>query len=173
MTAQAATAMQPIKGNTPVAVRPGDLLEQFDSVYDSIAERAFELFQRDGGWSGNDLGNWLRAEAELLHPAHMELTESDGEFTVRAEVPGFSAKDLEIRVEPRNVRIAGKREIKQERNGRKVHSEWSADQILRVVNLPTDVDTAKVSANVRDGILTIELPKAPHAKAIRIEPKSA
>ncbi|MGB7283024.1 MAG: Hsp20/alpha crystallin family protein, partial [Candidatus Acidiferrum sp.] len=106
-------------------------------------------------------------------PAHMELSESDGEFTVRAEVPGFSAKDLEIRVEPRNVRIAGKREIKPEKNGRKVHSEWSADQILRVVNLPTDVDTAKVSANVRDGILTIELPKAPHAKAIRIEPKSA
>ena len=173
MTAQAATAMQPVKGSTAVAVRPGDLLEQFDNVYDSIARRAFELFERNGGWLGNDLGNWLQAEAELLHPVHMEVTESDGDFIVRAEVPGFSAKDLEIKVEPRNVRIAGKREIKHEKNGRTMHSECCADQILRVVTLPTDVDTNKATASVKDGILTIDLPKAPHAKAIRIEPKSA
>jgi HSP20 family protein len=173
MTAQSATAMQPVKGSTPVAVRPGDLLEQFDSVYDSIARRAFELFEGNGRWFGRDLDNWLRAESELLHPMHMEVTESDGEYNVRAEVPGFTAKDLEIKVEPRTLRIAGKRETKHEKNGRKMLCEMCADQILRVVTLPTEVDTNKVSANVRDGILSIELPKAPHAKAIRIEPRSA
>lgn len=173
MTAQSATAMQPIKGSTSVAVRPGDLLEQFDTVYNSIARRAFELFEGNGRWFGRDLDNWLRAEAELLHPVHMEVTESDGEFNVRAEVPGFTAKDLEIKVEPRSLRIAGKRETRHEKNGKKMLCEWCADQMLRVVELPTEVDTNKVSASVKDGILTIDLPKAPHAKAIRIEPKSA
>lgn len=172
MTAQSATAMQPVKGSVPVRQGPGDLLEQLDSVYDVIARRAFELFEGNGQWLGRDLDNWLRAEAELLHPVHMDVTESDGDFIVRAEVPGFSVKDLEIKVEPRRLRIAGKREIKEEKNGRKIRFEWCADQILRAVDLPADVDTAKVSASLKDGILTVDLPKAAHAKAIRVEAKS-
>ena len=173
MTAQSATAMQPVKGSVPVRQSSGDLLEQFDRVYDSIARRAFELFTGNGQWAGHDLDDWLRAEAELLHPVHMEITESDSDFTVRAEVPGFSAKDLEIKVEPRRLSIAGRREIKEEKNGRTIRSEWCADQILRTIDLPADVDTAKVIANLKDGILMIDLPKAPHAKATRIEPRSA
>jgi HSP20 family protein len=171
MTAQSATAMQPVRSSVPVRQNAGDLLEQIDGVYDSIARRAFELFQGDGQWLGRDLDYWLRAEAELLHPVHMDVTESDAEFIVRAEVPGFSVKDLEIKVEPRRLRIAGKREIKEEKNGRKIHSEGCADQMLRVIDLPVDIDTAKVSASLKDGILTLDLPKAPSARSIRIEPK--
>jgi HSP20 family protein len=173
MTAQSATAMQPVRGSVPVRQSSMDLLDSFDSVYDSIARRAFELFQGNGQWFGHDLDDWLRAESELLHPVHMDLTESDGNFTLRAEVPGFSAKELDITVEPRSLRIAGKRERKEEKNGRKLSSEWCADQILRAVELPVDVEPAKVSAHLKDGILTVDLPKAAHAKAVHIEPKSA
>ncbi len=173
MTPQTGTAMQPVKGSVPVRQGAGDMLEQFDNVYDSIARRAFELFQGDGMWFGRDLDYWLRAEAEMLHPLHLDLTESDSEFTVRAEVPGFNSKDLEIKVEPRRVRIAGKREVKEEKNGKKLHCEMCADQILRIVDLPVDVETTKVGAILKDGILTLELPKAASARAIRVEAKSA
>lgn len=89
-------------------------------------------------------------------------------------MPGFAAKDIEINVEPRCLRIAGKRETKEEeKKGKVIRSEWSADQILRAVDLPADVDTAKVSASLKDGILTIDLPKAAHAKSVRIAPKAA
>src|ERR1700739_3197145 len=152
MTAQSATAMQPIKGSVPVRQGSGDLLEQFERVYGSISRRAFEIFEREGRW-GRDLDDWLRAEAEFLHPVHMEMSESDGDFIVRAEVPGFSARDLEIKVEPRCLRIEGARETKIEKNGRKIRSEWCADQVLRAVDLPADVDTAKASASLKDGIL--------------------
>jgi HSP20 family protein len=102
------------------------------------------------------------------------MRESDGSFTVEAEVPGFTAKDLEINVEPCCLKIAGKRETKEEeKKGKTIRSEWCADQILRAVDLPADVDTAKVSASLKDGILTIDLPKAAHAKSVRIEPKTA
>ena len=173
MSPQSATAMQPVKGSVPVRQSSGELLEQFDTVYDTIARRAFELFQDDGQWFGRDLDYWLRAEAELLHPLHMDVMESDVDFVVRVEVPGFTTKDLEIKVEPRRLRIAGKREIKEEKNGRKIRCETCADQILRIVDLPADVDTSKVSANLKDGILTLDLPKAANAKAIRVEAKSA
>jgi HSP20 family protein len=172
MTAQSATAMQPTKGSVTVRKSPGDLLEQFDSVYESIARRAFELFEGNGRWPGTDLADWFRAEAELLHPLHLEMRESDSSFTVEAELPGFTAKDLEINVEPRCLRIAGKRETKEEeKKGKVIRSERCADQIVRAVDLPADVDTSKVSASLKDGVLTIDLPKAAHAKSVRIEPK--
>jgi HSP20 family protein len=171
MTAQSATAMQPAKTSVPVRQSTTDLLEQVDSIYDSIARRAFELFEGDGQWLGRDLDYWLRAESELLHPIHMDVTESDNDFTVRAEVPGFSVKDLEIKVEPRRLKIAGKREIKEEKNGRKILSEGCADKILRVLDLPMDIDTTKVNASLKDGILTLDLPKAANARAVRIEPR--
>ncbi|HTC62966.1 MAG TPA: Hsp20 family protein [Candidatus Saccharimonadales bacterium] len=172
MTAQSATAMRPAKGSVPVHQNPDGIFEQFDRVYESIARRAFELFQTDGR-VGRELDDWLRAEAELLHPTHLVLTESDGNFILRAEVPGFTAKDLGIEVEPRHLRIMGKREAKEEKNARKIRSEWCADQILRAVDLPADVDTARVNASLKDGILTIDLPKAAHAKAIHVEPRPA
>jgi HSP20 family protein len=173
MTAQPATAMQSVKGPAPGRQSPIELLEQFDKVYDSIARRAFELFKGNGQTAGHELDDWIRAEAELLHPVRLEMTESDEFLTVLAEVPGFAAKDVEIKVEPRRLIIAGRREIKEDKNGRKIQCEWCADQMLRVVNLPTEVDINKVNATVRDGILQIDLPKAAHAKATRIEPRSA
>jgi HSP20 family protein len=173
MTAQSATAMQSMKNSVPVRQGSVDLLEQFDKVYHSIARRAFELFKGNGQWAGHELDDWLRAEAEMLHPLHLEMTESDGDLTVLAEVPGFSAKDIEIKIEPRRLSIAGRREIKEEKTGRKIRSEWCADQILRAVELPTEVDVTKVNATLKDGILVIDLPKAAHTKAARIEPRPA
>lgn len=172
MTAQSATAMQTTKEAVPVRQGAGDLLSQFDRIYDSIARRAFELFEGNGHWFGHDLDDWLRAEGELLHPLLLELKETDGGFTVRAEVPGFTVKDLEIRLQPRCLRIAGKRETREdEKKGKTIRSEFRADQILRAIDLPADADTSKASAALKDGVLTIDLPKAAHAKSVRIEPK--
>ncbi len=100
--------------------------------------------------------------------------ESDESLTVQAEVPGFSIKELEINVEPRRLTIAGKHEAQgQNKNGKTIYSERCAKEILRVVDLPAEVDSSKVSATLKDGILNIELPKAAHARTVRIEPKTA
>ena len=167
--------MQPAKG--PVAVRQpatSDVRDQIQQTYDSIARRAFQIFNDNGRWLGHELENWFRAESELLHPVHLEIAEYDDSLTVRAEVPGFSAKEIEINVEPRKLTIAGKHEAQEEsKKGKRVYSERCSNEILRVVDLPVEVDSSKVSAILKDGILKMELPKAAHAKAVRIEPKTA
>lgn len=167
-------AVQPAK--VPVSVKQpatSDALDRIQETYDSIARRAFEIFDNNGRWFGHDLEDWFRAESELLHPLHLEMTESDNDLTVRAEVPGFSAKELEINVEPRRLTLVGKHEAQEERKKAKtIYSERCAKEILRVVYLPTDVDGSKASATLKDGILSIELPKAAHAKTVRIEPKA-
>jgi len=173
MSPQAATAM----AKAPVAVKQsatGDVVDRIQQTYDEIARRAFEIFENNGRWLGNDLENWFRAESELLHPVHLEMAESEDNLTVRAEVPGFSTKELEINVEPRRLTIAGKHEaLEESKKGKTIYSERCAKEILRVVDLPAEVDSSKVSAMLKHGVLNIELPKAAHAKAVRIEPKTA
>ena len=175
MSPQAATAMQPAKASVPVKQSAtDDVFDRIQQTYDSIARRAFEIFDNNGRWLGHELEDWFRAESELLHPVHLEMAESDDNLTVRAEVPGFSTKELEINVEPRKLTIAGKHEAQEEsKKGKTIYSERCAKEILRVVDLPAEVDSSKVSAILKDGVLNIELPKAAHAKTVRIEPKTA
>ena len=171
MSPQTATAMQPSRAMVPIRQTGADL---FDTINDTIARRAYELFDWNGRWHGRDLEDWLRAEEQVLHPVHLDVEETENEYTVRAEVPGFTSKELDIKVEPFRVSIAGKREsTEEEKKGRKLRAEMCANHILRTVEFPAHVDTSRVRATLKDGILTIEVPKAPHAKAVHLEPKAA
>ena len=173
MSAQSATAMQQTKTAVPAKQSvTDDVFDRIQKTYDTIARRAFEIFDSNGRWFGHELEDWLRAESELLHPVHLEITETDDNLAVRAEVPGFNTKELTIDVEPRRVTITGKHEAKEEaKKGKTVYSEQCAKEILRVVDLPAEVDTSKVNATLKDGMLNLDMPKVAHAKSVRVEPK--
>jgi HSP20 family protein len=175
MSPQAATPLQPVRTSVPVKqTETENVFDRIQQVYDSIAQRAFEIFDNNGRWRGRELNDWLQAESELLHPVHLELEESDDNLTVRAEVPGFSNKELEINVGPHKLTITAKHEAQEEsKKGKTVYSERCAKEILRVVDLPAEIDSSKVTATLKDGILSLELPKAPHAKTVRVEAKAA
>jgi HSP20 family protein len=150
------------------------LFDQIESTFDAIARRAYELFERNGRTFGRDLENWFRAEKEFLHPVPVNITESDESFEVKAEVPGFNEKEIEIGVEPYRLTITGKRETrKEEKKGKTVYSETCSDQILRVVNMPAEIETGKVAATLKHGVLELTLPKAAKAQTLRIHPKAA
>ena len=160
MTTQSAAVMQRTKG-TEIVERSGEeIFNQFSQMHELIARRAFEIFDTNGGSPGHDLEDWFRAESELLRPVPLDVTELNGEYVVRAEVPGFGARDIKITAEPRCLAIAGKREAKEEReNERWMRSASCANRIFRILDLPSDVNTPTVSATVQDGILTVHLPR--------------
>jgi HSP20 family protein len=170
-----ALATQPARGLTILKFKEIDkVFDHVKEITDSIARRAFELFESKGREFGRDLENWFKAETELLHPVHVKVSESDEALQVQAEVPGFSAKELEVSVEPRRLTITGKRETKEEHKTKKtICSERCADQILRVIELPAEVETLKVKAILKDGLLELAMPKAASAKKVPIEPKVA
>jgi HSP20 family protein len=164
------------KDPSPLKLVPAnDLFKRMRETYESIAKRAFEIFEGNGRNFGREMEDWFKAETELLHPVHIEVSDQGDSLSVRAEVPGFTPKDLEVSVEPERLTIAGKREVREERRkeGKVIHSELCADGILRVVTLPTAVNTEKVRATLKDGILEFELPKAAAPQKIKIEPKAA
>ncbi len=175
MSPQAATAMQQAKTSAVAKqTETEDVFDRMQQAHDSIAKRAFEIFDNNGRWFGNELSDWLQAESDILHPVHLEIAETEEALAVRAEVPGFTAKELDIQVEGNRLTIAGKHESKEEsKKGKAIYSEQCAKEILRFVYLPSDVDGSQVNATLKNGVLNIDLPKAPHAKSVRIEPNTA
>jgi HSP20 family protein len=145
-------------------IRPDEMFDHMKDTFDAIARRAFAIFDGNGRRLGHALDDWLRAEAELLHPVHLDISETEKALTVRAEVPGFSEKDIEVSVEPRRLTISGKRESTEEKKtkGKVVYSEHCSNQLFRVVELPAEVDAASpaVKATCDRGILTISMPRA-------------
>ena len=164
--AEEPSTIKPVKYESP--------LDRMDEVFNNITKRAFEIFEGNGRIFGHELDDWLKAESEFLHPVHIQLAESGESFDLQAEVPGFDEKDLEINVKPRRVTISGKRETSmEEKKGKSVCSETGCDQILRVVDLPAEVETDKVTATLKNGVLALTMPKVAKSRSIRIQAKAA
>ena len=163
--AQPATPIQPRRESTPSIppklVPAADLVKRLQELHESIARRAYEIFESKGRTCGRDLENWLQAESELLHPVHVDVAESDEGLTVRAEVPGFRVENLKVGVEARRLTIAGQREAEEERRGEKtIYKEYCSNEFLRVIDLPAEVVVGKAAATLRDGVLQLNMPKA-------------
>ena len=149
-------------------------LQSISEIENKIARRAYELFASSGFTDGHDLEDWLLAESEVLDRTPLEVTETEKELTVTAGLPGFSEKDIEIRVEPGRLFISGKHEEKSEdkKKGQTIYSERS-NQVFRTVDLPADVDPERAKATLSKGELEITMPKKEAGKMISVEAKAA
>jgi HSP20 family protein len=148
--------------------------ERMNEVFDAISRRAFELFESNGRIFGHDVEDWFKAESEVLHPVHINITETGEAVEVKAEVPGFNEKELEISVEPRRLTILGRRETsKEEKEGKIVYSETCSNQVFRVVDLPAEVVADKAEATLKDGMLQLAMPKVVAAQPVKVQAKTA
>jgi HSP20 family protein len=112
------------------------------------------------------LEDWFRAESELLNAMPVEITEADDQVIVRAEVPGLSDQDIEVRVAPHRLIITGRREQIRDQEKRKTHSETSSCEVVRMLDLSEEIDPDEVRATVQNGTLEVVLPKAHPGKNI-------
>jgi len=157
-------------------VEPETLLDRIDRLRQEIAQRAFQLFEIDGGVFGRERDHWFKAESELLHPVHMQITETEEAVQIKAEVPGFTANDLQVSIEGQRLTIVGKKESTEEnKKGKTVYREQCSNEILRVVDLPAKIEAANATAMLKDGVLALNIPKAAPAKeeATKVEVKAA
>ncbi len=143
-----------------------DLRGEIQMVQLVIARRAYDLFVARGCKHGHDQEDWFRAEAELLTPVSVSVSESDDRISVRVNVPTAEEKELKISIEPRRITVLGKKKMRgMESEGRKVeHIDWPPDQIFRLVDLATEVMPESSVAQLQAGELKLELPKVAKRK---------
>ena len=158
------------KGHISIA-RPSSIFAEMDQLMRRVEERAFNLFQQRGGGDGLALGDWVRAEHELLETMPIQVKETDHEGIVHAEIPGFEAKELSIRAEPDCIWVHGKAEKKSEskKGAKECYSEISTNEVYRTISLPTPVNPDKAHAHLEKGVLEIRLEKATPPKRVEIK----
>ena len=123
---------------------------------DSLQREMNRLFDTITPPTGKELGSFIP-------PA--ELHETPEAFQIKLEIPGMEAKDLDIEVTAESVAISGERksETKTEEKGYK-RTEFRYGQFHRVIPLTARVQNEKVEAEYKDGILSLNLPKAESEK---------
>jgi HSP20 family protein len=140
----------------------GSLQREVDRLFDDFA-RGF------GGLAASGNGS--------LMPS-MDISETDKEFVVTAEMPGLERKDVEISLEDNVLTIRGEKKVEtapddKEKN-KNVHvSERSYGVFYRVLELPFNVDPASVQATMSKGVLKITIPKPARPQSKKIEVKEA
>ncbi len=102
----------------------------------------------------------------------IDVAEEEDAILVRAEVPGCKADDIDISVHGNVLTISGQKKLSEEKKEKGYyHMESSYGSFRREINLPTDVNQSKVDATYENGVLSITLPKAEKAKAIKVKIK--
>lgn len=132
----------------------------------SRLSREMEDLFRNLGVSGPVWNGELSA-----YPA-LNITDQGESLRVEAEVPGIKMEDIEIYTVGNELTIKGRRVVEKEPEAGYLRRERSVGEFTRVVTLPTEVDADKVQAVLKDGVLTITLPRAESAKPRRIALKS-
>jgi HSP20 family protein len=142
--------------NVP-SVRFRSAFEQLDRM-----RRQFDRFL------GDDAGNYRGMLGAGVFP-QINLTEDADRFYLRAELPGVTSDDIAMQATAKNLSISGARKIESESDGVKYHRrEREAGNFSRMITMPTEIDPDRIEARLKDGILTIRVPKAEAVKPRQI-----
>lgn len=102
----------------------------------------------------------------------VDISEDDKEYLVKADLPEMKKEDVKVTVENGVLSISGERKSETEEKKKKFHRiERSYGTFLRTFSLPEDADSTKISAEFKDGVLEVHLPKAPVANPKTVDIK--
>jgi HSP20 family protein len=154
----------PIGRNRDVARREAD--NPFVSLQREI-DRLFEDFGRGFPAFGN--GGFGR---ELM-PA-IDVTETDGEIEITAELPGLEEKDVQVNIADNVLTIRGEKKAEKEDKQKDYRMvERSYGSFYRALQLPEGVDVNKIKADIAKGVLKVTVPKPAAKQARKIDVKTA
>ena len=142
-----------------------DLLTPFTTLQREI-DRVFEDFTR--GWP--TFGGLAKTDMLPI----MDVTETDKEIEITAELPGLEEKDVEINVADGVLTIRGEKKAEKEekdKNYRLVERTYGS--FSRMLDLPEGVNVDMIKASIAKGVLTVTVPKPAPAEVKKVEVKAA
>jgi HSP20 family protein len=138
---------------------------------EQMEKRLSTIFGRPQG-SGN--GESKEAISVTQWSPLVDITEDDKEYVVKAEIPEMKKEDIKINVHDDVLTVSGERKYEKEEKGKKFHRvERAYGSFMRSFTLPENADGSKISAEYKDGMLKVHLPKSEQAKKKTIEVKIA
>lgn len=135
-----------------------DPIQEMERLQDEIND----LFSLDRYGTGAGLFD------RTVSPA-LDVVERNDEFVVTCDLPGVELSDLDISVSDNVLTIKGEKRSEKSDKGRKVYRKetWEGG-FQRTLSMPKSIDSARTSATLKNGILTISLPKREEVKPRQI-----
>jgi len=136
-----------------------DMSERLNRVFSRPAARA------TSGKEALTVADWMPT---------VDISETDGEYLIKAELPEVRKEDVKVTVEDGVLTLQGERRQEKEEKGKKFHRvERSYGSFVRSFTLPESVDEGAVKAEYKDGVLSLHLPKTERMKPKAIDVKVA
>jgi HSP20 family protein len=118
-------------------------------------EGLFDRYSRDLPQARSSL---LSAEGRWKPAA--SITENDNEYTIKADLPEVERKDIDVSIDQGVITITGERKIEKTSDDEKEHRRESFyGSFARSFSMPDDVDQSAITAESKNGVLTVKLPK--------------
>lgn len=137
--------------------------DPFWKDFNALSGRFNRLFDLPREEASDSLGAWSPA---------VDIYDRGNDVVIHAEIPGMNKEDIDVRVENNVLTIRGQKERKGEvKEEGYFRTERTYGSFSRSFSLPTTVDVTKISAEYKDGVLTLNVPKAEEAKARQIDVK--
>jgi len=160
-------SLLPIGRDRKVARRGSD---PFDSLQREV-ERAFEEFARGFPTFGLRAGS--SAGVPDLTP-RMDVSETDKEFEITAELPGLEEKDVQVNFADGVLTIRGEKKAEKEEKDKNFHLvERSYGSFSRALELPDGVNPDSIQASIANGVLSVRVAKPAPGQVKKIDVKSA
>ncbi len=102
-----------------------------------------------------------------------DIYETEDQLVVVTDMPGVASDGIDVTLERRVLTIRGQIHPSAPEGYRQLTAEYGVGDFERVFTLSEDIDQERINATVQDGVLTLELPKAPSVKAKKIDVKAA
>lgn len=149
------TDQQPGSGRTSALTRRTPDISLLANPFDLFWFSPFSLLRRmtgEAGLAGADATTWLPA---------VEVSESNGNLRVQAELPGLAPEDVKVEIGENEIVIQGERRIEHEENRRGVRrTERQYGVFYRTIPLPETAEPDQARATFRNGVLEIDVPVA-------------
>ena len=126
---------------------------------------------------GSFMGQWPRMaadtdEGERAWTPTLDVSETDSEYLVRADLPAVKKEDVSVTVDNDAVTIAGERKFDKEEKSERVHRrECFRGTFSRSLSLPENANASGIRAESKDGVLTVHIPKTKTERSKAIEIK--
>jgi HSP20 family protein len=146
------------KEKRSLARRPED-----DDPLAQLQRRMNSLFDDFFSRSSSDLWG---GDTGAFQP-RMDVSETDKEVRIAAELPGLDEKDVEVTVTNNILTIKGEKKVEKEEEGDYYHSERSYGYFDRTIELPQGIDADNAKAKFKRGVLKVTIPKKPEAQSHR------
>lgn len=143
-----------------------DIMREMDNL-----RREFDEAFRGAGFRRHFESGFMTPLTTRRFPL-VNLSEDDDNLYIDALIPGVDPKAIDLTAMRDTITISGERKPFEEQQGQIMHrNELGSGKFSRTLDLPVDIDSEKINAECKDGILHIVLGKAAHAKPKKIEVK--